>query len=134
MSTSLLPLTPPDGWSLDNLPADPPKHPELIRGTLVHSPETEWHRLAVRMLEQALLRQAPDEYAIAREIAVRHSDRTALEPDFSIIRAHSLDAGGNIYGREEVVLVAEVMQKPTSSRRPTSAPCVATGRSPSTSR
>jgi hypothetical protein len=44
----ILPLTPPDGWTLENLPlADLPKRTELIRGVLVMSPQTSWHADAV---------------------------------------------------------------------------------------
>jgi hypothetical protein len=38
MFTPVPPTTPPDGWTLDNLPPDLPQHTELIRGTLVASP------------------------------------------------------------------------------------------------
>lgn len=116
MYTPTLPLTPPDGWMLDNLPADLPKHTELIRGALVMSPQKAWHLFVVRMLEHALLQRAPEQYVILREMAIRKSPRSAPEPDLSIIKAAALALDKSIYLPEEVFLAAEVVSPESEER------------------
>jgi hypothetical protein len=91
MLTPVLPTTPLDGWTLDNLPDNLPKHTELIRGALVVSPQRAWHLFAIRMIEYALVRQAPEEFLVFREMAIRKSNRSAPEPDLSIVDASAVD-------------------------------------------
>jgi Uma2 family endonuclease len=116
MYTPTLPLTPPDGWTLDNLPSDLPQHTELIRGVLVMSPQKAWHLLVVRMIEQGLLQKLPEQYVVFREMAVRKSLRSAPEPDLSVIYASALELDKNIFDPKEVLLVAEVVSPESEER------------------
>ena len=111
-----LPLTPPHGWTLDNLPSDLPKHTELIRGSLVMSPQTVWHTAVVRSLETLVLSQRPEGFEVQRRMAVKKSDRTAPEPDLAIVAASALDWDKSIYLPEEVFLVAEVISPESEER------------------
>lgn len=116
MYAPVLPATPPDGWTLENLPPDLPKHTELIRGALVMSPQKSWHLVIVRMLEGELLKQAPDAYRVLREMAVRKSPRSAPEPDISIVRAEAFDLDKSVYLPQDIVLAAEVVSPESEER------------------
>lgn len=112
-----LPLTPPDGWTLDNLPSNLPKHTELIRGSLVMSPQKAWHMFTIRLLERLLVAQAPSEYVILREMAVKRSARSAPEPDLSIVKASAAaDWDRSIYLPEDVLLAVEVISPESEER------------------
>lgn len=116
MLAPVLPATPPDGWTLDNLPPDLPAHTELIRGTLVMSPQKAWHSRAVVRLFNALDRSAPEQYVVEREMAIRRSARSAPEPDVSIVHAKAYDPDKCFYLPEEVLLVAEVVSPESEER------------------
>ena len=117
MYTPTLPLTPPGGWTLDNLPSDLPKHTELIWGTLVMSPQRAWRMAAVDALKALMREQCPKQFAVKREMAVRKSSRSAPEPDLSVIKAAAaLDWDKSIYLPEEVLLVAEVVSPESEER------------------
>lgn len=116
MLAPVLPATPPDGWTLDNLPSDLPAHTELIRGTLVMSPQKSWHLFVVRMFEYALLQQAPEQYVILREMAFRWTSRSAPEPDLSIVHADCIDGQRSIYSPQDAVLAAEVISPESEER------------------
>ena len=92
----MLPLTPAEGWNLDNLPTNLPHHTELIRGALVMNRQTPWHSRVVDMLAEPLQEQCPHEFMVLRGMAIRRSPRTAPEPDISLVRAseHRLVGGG----------------------------------------
>jgi Uma2 family endonuclease len=113
----VLPLTPPDGWTLDNLPlADLPKRTELIRGVLVMSPQTGWHMAAVSALETLIEGQCPPQYRTQYRIAIRKSLRTAPEPDLSIVFASAVERDKSVYLPEEVLLAAEVISPESEER------------------
>ena len=60
------------GWTaddLDELPSLPP-HTELIDGSLFVSPQTTFHMRTIRLLDNALFHQAPDEFEVYREFTV----------------------------------------------------------------
>ena len=116
MTAQTLPITPPDGWTLDNLPADLPKHTELIRGVLVMSPQKTWHMAAVEMLRALLREQAPDEYVVFREMAIKRSPRSAPEPDLSIVRASAFDWDKSVYLPADTVFAAEVISPESEER------------------
>jgi Uma2 family endonuclease len=116
MYTPTLPLTPPDGWTLESLPSDLPKHTELIRGALVMSPQKLWHMAVVNTLFQLLHAQCPEEFMVQREMAVRKSSRSAPEPDLSIVVASAFDWDKSIYLPEDVVLAAEVISPESEER------------------
>jgi Putative restriction endonuclease len=111
-----VPTAPPEGWTLDNLPPDLPKHTELIRGTLVVSLQRAWHMAVVDALKLLIGEQCPSEYSVQREMAIRESLRTAPEPDLSVVHASAVDWDKSIYLPEDVVLVAEVIS-PESEQR-----------------
>ena len=113
----LLPLTPPDGWTLDNLPlADLPKRTELIRGVLVMSPQTSWHMAAVSALKSLVGGQCPSHCMTQYRMAIRKSSRTAPEPDISIVHASAFDLDKSFYLPEEVLLAAEVVSPESEER------------------
>lgn len=112
-----LPLTPADGWTLDNLPlADLPKRTELIRGVLVMSPQTSWHMAAVSGLERLIDGRCPPQYVTQQRMAIRKSTRTAPEPDISIVHASAFDFDKSVYLPEEVLLAAEVVSPESEER------------------
>ena len=116
MTAQTLPITPPDGWTLDNLPADLPKHTELIRGVLVMSPQKTWHMAIIRMLDRLLYDQVPDEFALLFEMAVKRSKRSAPEPDFSIVQASAAELDKSVYLPGEVVVAAEITSPESEER------------------
>ncbi|HET9169750.1 MAG TPA: Uma2 family endonuclease [Actinospica sp.] len=112
-----LPLTPPDGWTLDNLPlADLPSSAELIRGALIMSPPTAWHQQIVGTLTELVDAQSPDGYRVQYRMAVKRSARTAPEPDFSVIHAAAFDLGRYYCLPKDVVLAAEVVTPESEER------------------
>jgi Uma2 family endonuclease len=111
-----LPGTPPEGWTLDNLPGNLPKHTELIRGALIMSPRIAWHMEVVDALKLLIGGQCPSAYAVQREMAIRKSLRSAPEPDLSIVRASAVDWDKSVYLPEEVLLVAEVISPESEER------------------
>lgn len=113
---STLPHAPEGGWTLDNIPPDLPKHTELIRGELVVSPQRTWHLLVVRMFEFAMVQQAPKQFVVLREMAVKESGRSAPEPDLSIVYASALEKDQSLYSPRDLVLAAEVVS-PESEKR-----------------
>jgi Uma2 family endonuclease len=113
----ILPLTPPDGWTLENLPlADLPKRTELIRGVLVMSPQTSWHADAVSTLQRLVGEQCPAQYMTQYRMAIRRSLRTAPEPDLSIVHAGAYDPDKYFYLPQEVILAAEVISPESEER------------------
>lgn len=112
----MLPGTPEDGWTLDNLPDDLPKHTELIRGSLVMSPQKLWHMAVLDMLKGQVIRQCPEEFVVLREMAVRKSNRSAPEPDLLVVAASAANWDKSIYLPEEVFLAAEVISPESEER------------------
>ena len=116
MITPVVPVPPLDGWTLDNLPDNLPKHTELIRGMLVVSPQKAWHMALVDALKILIREQCPPEYVVQREMAIRKSNRSAPEPDLSIVNASAVDWDRSIYVPSEVMLVAEVISPESEER------------------
>ncbi|PWI43744.1 Uma2 family endonuclease [Streptomyces sp. ICBB 8177] len=114
------PRPPAGGYTsddLDRLPNLPP-HTELIDGSLVFvSPQTRFHLRAIRLLEYALLAQAPDEYDVDREFSVELDRRDRPEPDLAVTRAEA-DRGPKQTRLlpEDVVLVVEVVSEESVER------------------
>jgi Uma2 family endonuclease len=109
-------MTPDDGWTLDNLPDNLPKHTELIRGVLVVTPQKAWHMGVVGVLWWHLRSQAPAEFEVMREMAVKRSQRSAPEPDLSIIRAEAYSRQKSIFSPEDFVMAAEVISPESEER------------------
>lgn len=116
MYAPVLPATPPDGWTLDNLPPDLPKHTELIRGALVMSPQKSWRSWVIVKLFNALDSAAPEQFIVEREMAVRKSKRSAPEPDLSVVRATAYDWDKSIYLPQDVLLAAELVSPESEER------------------
>jgi Uma2 family endonuclease len=116
MTAQTLPITPPDGWTLDNLPTDLPKHTELIRGVLVMSPQKSWHMAVVRLLDRQLFDQVPDEFIVLFEMAIKRSKRSAPEPDVSVVHANAFKADKSVYLPEDVLVAAEIVSPESEER------------------
>src|SRR4051794_18933240 len=116
MTAQTLPLTPSDGWTLDNLPADLPKHTELIRGVLVMSPQKIWHLRVVDYLLRLLDGQISSEYIVLREMAVKRTVRSAPEPDVLIAHASAFDWDKSVLLPADVLLAAEVISPESEER------------------
>lgn len=114
------PRPPEGGWTADDLDRLPnlPPHTELIDGSLVIvSPQTRFHALAMRLLENALLDQVPDELDVIREMTIKLNKRNRPEPDVLVIRAEA-DAGPKQtwFRPEDVVIAVEVVSEDSEDR------------------
>ncbi|MFC7882381.1 Uma2 family endonuclease [Streptomyces sp. NPDC057376] len=114
------PRPPEGGWTADDLDELPnlPPHTELIDGSLVFvSPQTAFHMRTIRLLDRALIDQAPDEFEIYREFTVTLNDRNRPEPDVLVARA-----GADLGPKEtrllhrDVLLAAEVVSEDSVDR------------------
>jgi Uma2 family endonuclease len=114
------PRPPEGGWTADDLDELPnlPPHTELIDGSLVFvSPQTRFHLRTIRLLEYALLSQAPDAYDVDREFSVRLDRRNRPEPDVLVYRADA-DTGPRQtwHHSDAVVLAIEVVSDDSEER------------------
>ncbi|MFD5428553.1 Uma2 family endonuclease [Streptomyces sp. NPDC127084] len=114
------PRPPVGGWTADDLDRLPnlPPHTELIDGSLVLvSPQTRFHTLAMRLFENALVRQAPDHLEAMREMAVRLDNRNRPEPDVLVVPIDA-DTGPRQtwFKPEDVVLAVEVVSDDSVER------------------
>lgn len=116
MTAPTLPITPDDGWTLDNLPDNLPKHTELIRGVLVMSPQKIWHMAVLDGLRALLQGEAPEQYVILREMAVKRSSRSAPEPDLSVVHASAFDWDKSLLEPADVLVAAEVISPESEER------------------
>lgn len=111
---------PQGGWTADDLDELPnlPPHTELIDGNLVFvSPQTRFHSLTMRLLENVLLDQVPDELDVIREMTIKLNKRNRPEPDVLVIRADA-DAGPKQtwFRPEDVVIAVEVVSEDSEDR------------------
>ncbi|MFF6997288.1 Uma2 family endonuclease [Streptomyces sp. NPDC008313] len=111
---------PAGGWTADDLDRLPnlPPHTELIDGSLVFvSPQTEFHMRMMRLLENALLDQAPADFEVFREFTVEIDSRNRPEPDVAVVRAGA-DTGARRtrLRSEDVVLAVEVVSQDSVAR------------------
>lgn len=114
------PRPPEDGWTADDLDKLPnlPPHTELIDGSLVFvSPQTNFHSRVIRLLDNALLAQVPDELDVIREMTIKLNQRNRPEPDVLVFRADA-DTGPSQtwYRPEDVVIAIEVVSKDSVER------------------
>ncbi|WGD44868.1 Uma2 family endonuclease [Streptomyces cathayae] len=114
------PRPPEGGWTADDLDELPnlPPHTELIDGSLVFvSPQTNFHSRVIRLLDNALLAQVPDELDVIREMTVKLNQRNRPEPDVLVFRAGA-DTGPSQtwYRPEDVVIAIEVVSKDSVER------------------
>ncbi|MFE0326788.1 Uma2 family endonuclease [Streptomyces sp. NPDC003753] len=111
---------PVGGWTADDLDRLPnlPPHTELIDGSLVFvSPQTSFHMRTIRLLDIALLDQAPDEFEVFREFTVTLDRRNRLEPDVLVVRAGA-DTGPRDTRLlpDDVILAVEVVSEDSVER------------------
>ncbi|GAA2281656.1 Uma2 family endonuclease [Nonomuraea roseoviolacea subsp. roseoviolacea] len=115
---------PPGGWTadmLDHLPPDAPSHVELIDGSLVMmSPQTAFHMLMLRLLEQSL--KPPHELVVAREMAVTLGLRQRPEPDILLVKRSAFANRVTTFKPEDVHLVVEVVSDESQDRDRTTKP------------
>ncbi|MEU7044277.1 Uma2 family endonuclease [Streptomyces varsoviensis] len=114
------PRPPQGGWTADDLDRLPnlPPHTELIDGNLVlMSAQTRFHSRTLRLLDNALLAQAPDHLDVDREMTVRLDDQNRPEPDIVVFRAEAATAPDQTwYAPEDVVLAVEVVSPDSRAR------------------
>ncbi len=102
--------TPPGGWSFEHLlTGELPKHTELINGDLVMSLRTCWHVTTAGMLWRSLERQAPEEFTVMYDMAVRKSERTYPEPDVCVVRSSADDPDTTWFDPADVLLAVEII-------------------------
>ncbi|XRQ02898.1 Uma2 family endonuclease [Actinomadura welshii] len=114
-------IPPPDGFTADDFlrMRGLPRHTELIDGSLVFvSPQEKWHTRVLRMLTEALDRQAPEAFRAEQEMAVRLAKRQALEPDVLIVttEAYERTDPSTHYLPEDVVLAVEAVSPDSVER------------------
>ncbi|WP_030415399.1 Uma2 family endonuclease [Streptomyces sp. NRRL S-1448] len=114
------PVPPPGGWTADDLDRLPdlPPHTELIDGSLVFvSPQTTFHMRTMRLLENTLLDQAPDDLDVFREFCIRLDKRNRPEPDVLVVPL-GVDTGpkDTWLRPEDVILAIEVVSEDSEAR------------------
>ncbi|MFI8087472.1 Uma2 family endonuclease [Streptomyces sp. NPDC086080] len=114
------PRPPEGGWTADDLDRLPnlPPHTELIDGSLIFvSPQTNFHSRAIRLLENALLAQVPDELDVQREMTIKLNERNRPEPDVMVFKADAdIGPGQTWYRPEDVLIAVEVVSKDSEER------------------
>lgn len=114
------PIPPPEGWTADDLDRIPglPRHTELLDGSLVFmSPQTRFHARALRLMERALLEQAPDTLDVLSRMTVRLDTRNRPEPDVIVLPETATTGPDQTwYESEDVLLAVEVVAADTRDR------------------
>ncbi|MEV7233350.1 Uma2 family endonuclease [Streptomyces sp. NPDC051020] len=114
------PVPPPGGWTADDLDRLPnlPRRTELIDGSLVFmSPQTKFHMRTMRLLENALLDQAPDDLDVFREFSIRLNKRNRPEPDVLVVPRGADTGPKDTWLRpEDVILAVEVVSEESEDR------------------
>lgn len=114
------PVPPGSGYRFDDLFTLPdlPRHTELLDGGLVFvAPQPNYHSLLVWLLEARLRAAGPLGLRVRREMIVRFSDRTALEPDVLVVPASAVRSPTQAsFEADEVLLAVEVVS-PSSIER-----------------
>ncbi|MEW2569568.1 Uma2 family endonuclease [Streptomyces sp. NPDC047070] len=114
------PIPPPEGWTADDLDRIPglPPHTELIDGSLVFvSPQTRFHSRTMRLLDNALLDQAPDHLDVDREMTIKLDSKNRPEPDILVFEASAVTGTGQTWYRpQDVLLAVEVVSRDSRER------------------
>jgi Uma2 family endonuclease len=114
------PIPPPEGWTADDLDRIPglPPHTELIDGSLVFmSPQTRFHSRTMRLLDNALLQQAPDHLDVDREMTVKLDAKNRPEPDIVVFSANAVTGPNQTwYEPEDIILAVEVVSADSRER------------------
>ncbi|MEW2558046.1 Uma2 family endonuclease [Streptomyces griseorubiginosus] len=114
------PIPPAEGWTADDLDRIPglPPHTELLDGSLVFmSPQTRFHSRTMRLLDNALLRQAPAHLDVDREMTVRLDAKNRPEPDIVVFPVDAITGPNQTwYEPEHVLLAVEVVSADSRER------------------
>ncbi|MFF4500286.1 Uma2 family endonuclease [Streptomyces sp. NPDC001401] len=114
------PIPPPGGWTADDLDRIPglPPHTELIDGSLVFmSPQTRFHSRTMRLLDNALLGQAPEHLDVDREMTVKLDTKNRPEPDIVVFPVDAVTGPNQTwYKPEDIVLAVEVVSADSRER------------------
>jgi Uma2 family endonuclease len=117
------PRPPEGGWTADDLDELPnlPPHTELIDGSLVFvSPQTRFHTLVMRLLENSLFHQVPEGLNVTREMSIKLNQRNRPEPDIIVYRAEADTDDSDLvqtwYDPKDVVLAVEVVSPDSVDR------------------
>ncbi|MFF3329263.1 Uma2 family endonuclease [Streptomyces sp. NPDC002888] len=114
------PIPPPEGWTADDLDRIQglPPHTELIDGSLVFkSPQTAFHSRTLRLLDNALLAQAPDHLDVDREMTVRLDAKNRPEPGIVVFSVGAVTGPDQTwYEPEHIVLAVEVVSADSRER------------------
>ncbi|WP_367321209.1 Uma2 family endonuclease [Streptomyces sp. HUAS ZL42] len=114
------PIPPPEGWTADDLDRIPglPPHTELIDGSLVFmSPQTRFHSRTMRLLDNALLEQAPDHLDVDREMTIKLDEKNRPEPDLVVFPADAVTGPDQTwYKPEDIILAVEVVSADSRER------------------
>lgn len=108
------------GWEaadLDRLPADAPRHIELLDGALIFnmSPQRSWHDRVIRRLTAALEAVAPAGWTVEAQMTVTLNRRTRPEPDV-IAACVPYEPHRTSFLPAEVALVVEVVSAESEDR------------------
>jgi len=108
------------GWEaedLDLLPADAPRHIELLDGALIFnmSPQRSWHDRVIRRLTAALEGAAPVGWTVEAQMTVTLNRRSRPEPDVIAASVPYLPERTR-FVPEEVALVVEVVSAESQDR------------------
>ncbi|MER6531581.1 Uma2 family endonuclease [Streptomyces sp. NPDC001508] len=114
------PIPPAEGWTADDLDRIPdlPRYTELLDGSLVfRSPQTRFHSRTIRLLDNALLRQAPDHLDVLRQMTVRLDRKNRPEPDVLVFPIEANTGHDQTwYDRADIVLAVEVVSPDSRER------------------
>ncbi|MEW2398631.1 Uma2 family endonuclease [Streptomyces sp. NPDC046862] len=114
------PIPPQEGWTADDLDRIPglPSHTELIDGSLVFvSAQTRFHTRTMRLLDIALLEQAPDHLDVDREMTIKLDTKNRPEPDIVVFPVEAVTGPDQTwYEPEDVLLAVEVVSADSRER------------------
>ncbi|MET7475475.1 Uma2 family endonuclease [Streptomyces sp. NPDC005648] len=114
------PIPPAGGWTADDLDRIPglPPHTELIDGSLVFmSPQTRFHSRTMRLLDNALLDQAPEYLDVDREMTVKLDPKNRPEPDIVVFPVGAVTGPNQTwYKPEDILLAVEVVSDDSRER------------------
>ncbi|MEV6943384.1 Uma2 family endonuclease [Streptomyces sp. NPDC051172] len=114
------PIPPAGGWTADDLDGIPglPPHTELIDGSLVfRSPQTRFRNLTLRLLDNALLDQAPDYLDVMREMTVKLDAKNRPEPGILVLPLEATTGPDQTwYNPEDAILAVEVVSADSRQR------------------
>lgn len=114
------PTPPVGGWTaedLDRIPGLPPHAEPIDGGLFFTSPRTYFHLLVVRLLEDALRMQVPDDLEALREMTTRLGSRTRPEPDLMLVPLKAVESLRQSWIDPALILLAVEVVSPESEER-----------------